>query len=488
MANNNQKVDLSRVHLIGIGGAGMSGVARILLARGAEVTGSDVKDSRPCMALRAMGAKIAVGHDSSNLELAGDLPTCVVTSFAAIPQDNPELVRAREEGIPVIRRSDLLGELMEGYQQVLVAGTHGKTSTTSMLVVAMQEAGLDPSFAIGGQLNKAGTNAHHGAGEAFVAEADESDASLLRYQPDIAVITNIEPDHLDYFKTPEAYFQVFGDFAALVPADGYLVACLDDPHAAALAERVKDRVNVYGYGTAQAASEHPDIAKTVITDVRHDDAGSHATITFAGEEFTMRVQIPGDHMVLNAAGALTATVLAGADLHKAIAGIEGFSGVRRRFEYHGRVADGPFEGVEVYDDYAHHPTEVRAVLSAAQEKVRARGTGRVLVAFQPHLYSRTMEFQAEFAEALSLADEAVILDIFGAREKPVEGVDSRIISEKMSIPTIFEPDFGAVATRIAEIAKPGDLIITMGAGTVTLLANEILRTLEERSSSHAECR
>lgn len=198
MTTSDSAIDLSRVHLIGIGGAGMSGVARILLSRGATVSGSDVKDSRAVLALRFMGAHVAVGHAAENLSIAGEKPTVVVTSFAAIPQDNPELVAARELGIPVIRRSDLLGELMEGSTQVLIAGTHGKTSTTSMAVVAMQAAGMDPSFAIGGQLNKAGTNAHQGTGDAFVAEADESDASLLRYKPNIAVITNIEPDHLDF--------------------------------------------------------------------------------------------------------------------------------------------------------------------------------------------------------------------------------------------------------------------------------------------------
>ena len=215
-------IDLSRVHLVGIGGSGMSGVARILIDRGSVVSGSDAKDSRPVRVLEQSGAKVAVGHDATNLSLAGGLPTVVVTSFAAIPADNPELVAAQEQGIPVIRRSELLAELMRGQHQVLFAGTHGKTSTTSMAVVAMQTAGLDPSFAIGGQLNKAGVNAHHGTGESFVAEADESDASLLGYAPDVAVVTNIEPDHLDYFKTPEAYFQVFSDFARRITDSGQI--------------------------------------------------------------------------------------------------------------------------------------------------------------------------------------------------------------------------------------------------------------------------
>ena len=229
--------DLTRVHMVGIGGSGMSGLARILASRGGVVTGSDVKESTPVEILRTMGVKIAVGHAAENLELAGEKPTVVVTSFAAIPQDNPELVGAREAGIPVIRRSDLLAELMEGHQQVLLAGTHGKTSTTSMTVSAMQQAGLDPSFAIGGQLNRAGTNAHGGTGDAFVAEADESDASLLRYSPEVAVITNIEPDHLDFFHNAEAYYQVFDDFADRIVPGGHLVVCLEDEHAAQAGKR-----------------------------------------------------------------------------------------------------------------------------------------------------------------------------------------------------------------------------------------------------------
>lgn len=472
-------IDLSRVHLIGIGGAGMSGVARILLARGKTVTGSDAKDSRTLLPLRAVGAKIAVGHAAENLELAGELPTVVVTSFAAIPQDNPELVRAREENIPVIRRSDLLGELLEGHRQVLIAGTHGKTSTTSMAVVALQTAGMDPSFAIGGQLNKAGTNAHQGTGEAFVAEADESDASLLRYTPEIAVVTNIEPDHLDFFETPEAYFQVFEDFAERLTPGGTLVVCLDDPGAAALGERAVARgINAVGYGTVDAVAAHPTVpAKATILSSRVVAEGTHAVLDLDGREVEVILQIPGNHMVLNGAAALLSGYLLGADVDKLAEGLSDFSGVRRRFEYHGTVRDGQFAGASVYDDYAHHPTEVEAVLNAARERVVAAGEGRVIVAFQPHLYSRTLEFTREFAEALSLADAAVVLEIFGAREKPVEGVTSRVITDEMTIPVSYEPNFSAVPDRIAEIAGPADIVLTMGAGSVTMLAPEILDRL-----------
>jgi len=467
-------IDLSRVHLIGIGGAGMSGVARILLSRGKVVSGSDVKESRPVLALQSMGAHVAVGHKADNLTLSGQLPTVVVTSFAAIPQDNPELVAAREHNIPVIRRSDLLGELMTGSTQVLIAGTHGKTSTTSMAVVAMQAAGMDPSFAIGGQLNKAGTNAHQGSGHCFVAEADESDASLLRYRPDIAVVTNIEPDHLDFFHTPEAYFQVFDDFATRLTDTGVLVVCLDDEHAAALGERQKTKVTVRGYGSAAAAKRHPDIAYTVVESVAVADQISHAHMRVGEQEVEVAMQIPGTHMVLNAAAALTAGVLAGGDVAALAKGISEFSGVRRRFEFHGVVAGGDHQGVEVYDDYAHHPTEVRAVLTAAREKLAARGTGKVIVVFQPHMYSRTQEFAAEFAEALSLADAAVVLDIYGAREQPRDGVTSQLIIDRMTNKVVHQSNFSLVPQTVAELAHPGDMVITMGAGDVTVLADEIL--------------
>ena len=488
-------VDLSRVHLIGIGGAGMSGVAKILLDRGSVVSGSDVKDSRPVRVLEAAGAKVAVGHAAENLKLTGQLPTVVVTSFAAIPEDNPELVAAAENNVPVIRRSDLLAELLEGYQQVLIAGTHGKTSTTSMTVAAMQTAGLDPSFAIGGQLNKASTNAHHGSGRAFVAEADESDASLLRYSPDVAVVTNIEPDHLDFFKTREAYFQVFDDFARRVTPTGFLVVCVNDAHAAALGERaLVAGVSVLGYGTTEALAAHPKIpvgievvghtphenGSQVSVRLHIDANGKQVSNPLSGE---YSLVIPGEHMVLNSAAAVLTGVLTNGGPADLARGIAEFSGVRRRFEYRGTVDNGEYRGTRVYDDYAHHPTEVTAVLTAARQTVEAEGAGaRVVACFQPHLYSRTIEFAEEFAQALSLADAVVVLDIYGAREQPVEGVDSRIITDKIdpeSTEVAFEPDFSAAPETVRRLARGGDLVLTMGAGTVTLLAEEILSVLAE---------
>ena len=493
MSEQPQTTDLTRVHMVGIGGAGMSGIARILLDRGYQVSGSDMKESRSVMALRAGGARIQVGHSEDNLRLSGKMPTVVVTSFAAIPQDNPELVGARDAGIPVIRRSDVLALLMQDRRAFLLSGTHGKTSTTSMAVAALQSAGQDPSFAIGGQLNRAGTNAHHGTGEIFVAEADESDGSFLSYSPEVAVVTNIEPDHLDYFKTEAAYREVFEKFAHRIVPGGYLVACLDDPGSAALAEELVAIAadgeslpfTIAGYGTAEACGAHSSVPPAAIienTEVTAEGTVSTLRLTegvneAAGEiagTYSLRVAIPGIHMVLNATAAVLGSVLLGADVEKVIAGISGFDGVRRRFEFHGARRD-----VEVYDDYAHHPTEVAAVLSAARQRVQARG-GRIVAVFQPHLYSRTMNFASEFAEALSLADQVVLLDIFGAREEPVEGVDSRIIGDKIDASTewVFEPDFSAVAGVVANLAQPGDMVLTIGAGTVTMLADEILLQLD----------
>ncbi len=493
MSEQPQTTDLTRVHMVGIGGAGMSGIARILLDRGYKVSGSDMKESRSIMALRTAGAAIQVGHSADNLRLSGELPSVVVTSFAAIPQDNPELVAAREAGISVIRRSDVLALLMQNRRAFLLAGTHGKTSTTSMAVAALQAAHQDPSFAIGGQLNRAGTNAHHGTGEIFVAEADESDGSFLSYSPEVAVVTNIEPDHLDYFKTEAAYREVFEKFAHCIVPGGYLVACLDDPGSAALAEGLvaaaargeAQPFTVVGYGTAEGCDAHSSVPPAAIIDstevtaegtvstLRLTEAVNQAVGQGAGT-YSLRVAIPGTHMVLNATAAALGSVLLGADVEKVIEGIGGFDGVRRRFEYHGTRRE-----VEVYDDYAHHPTEVAAVLSAARQRVQARG-GRIVAVFQPHLYSRTINFAAEFAEALSLADQVVLLDIFGAREEPVEGVDSRIIGSKIDSATewVFEPDFSAVAGVVANLAQPGDMVLTIGAGTVTMLADEILLQLD----------
>ena len=482
--------ELERVHMVGIGGAGMSGIARILLSRGGAVSGSDAKQSRGVLALQARGAQVRIGHDGDALDLLPGGPTVVVTTLAAIPKSNPELVEAQRRGIPVLLRPAVLASLMNGHRTLLVSGTHGKTSTTSMLIVSLQHCGLDPSFAVGGELNEAGTNAHHGSGEIFVAEADESDGSLLQYRPDVAVVTNIESDHLDYFGSDEAYVQVFDDFADRLAPGGLLVLCLDDPGTVALAGRVADGfadrgVRVLGYGSG----EHPNPPVPVgawLHSWEPRDVGGLAQFQLAGEPAprALRLSVPGRHMALNALAALLAARAGGADVDEIIQGLEGFGGVHRRFQFVGRE-----NGVRVFDDYAHHPTEVRAVLGAAaalveqEAKDGARSRqGRVIVVFQPHLYSRTATFAGEFGAALDLADEVVVLDVYGAREDPLPGVNGALVAQSVGKPVHYQPDMSRVGKQVAGLSLAGDVVITMGAGDVTMLGSQILDGLRARPS------
>ena len=490
--------------MVGIGGAGMSGLARILLSRGGQVSGSDAKTSRGIIALRARGAQITIGHDAAALDLLPGGPTVVVTTHAAIPKTNPELVAAGQRGIPVLLRPHVLAGLMAGHPTLLVAGTHGKTSTTSMSVVALQHAGLDPSFAIGGELNESGTNAHHGSDDIFVAEADESDGSLLEYAPDIVVITNIEVDHLDFFGSVEAYVAVFDEFTEKLLSGGTLIVCLDDPGTVALARRraaelTARGVTVLGYGTDADKITIPGVtpAATLVSWAPHGSGGA-ATVRFAEPivdspvEVGMTLTTPGIHMARNSLGAVLGAVRAGGELADVIAGVEAFGGVRRRFEYKGRAA-----GVAVYDDYAHHPTEVAAVLAAARGLVAGDGDtregdtregdargggardGRVIAVFQPHLYSRTAEFADEFAAALDAADEVIVADVYGAREAPIPGVSGRSITDQLTRPHRFVPDLSSLADIVAGIARRGDIVLTLGAGDITMQGPEILAALEE---------
>ncbi|MFT3715453.1 MAG: UDP-N-acetylmuramate--L-alanine ligase [Gordonia sp. (in: high G+C Gram-positive bacteria)] len=478
--------ELARVHMVGIGGAGMSGLARILLSRGGQVSGSDARESQGVKALSARGATVRVGHDPSALDLLEGGPTVVVTTHAAIPKDNPELVEARERGIPILYRPHVLAQLMEGYRTLLITGTHGKTSTTSMAVVALQHCGADPSFAIGGELNESGTNAHHGSGEVFVAEADESDGSLLEYRPDVIVVTNIEADHLDFFGSEEAYVKVFDDFAELLTEGGTLVVCLDDPGAAALAGRrhadLSARgVSVLGYGTGAHAGLAPGVPLVAeLTDLTSVGTGGRATVTLSPplsdpeQTRTLTVTLPGRHMALNALGALVgcAAVVPDTGLDDLVEGVESFGGVHRRFEFRGEAG-----GVRVYDDYAHHPTEVRAVLTAARTMTEG-GSRRVIAVFQPHLYSRTAEFAPEFAEALSLADEVVVADVYGAREDPEPGVTGKLISDAVTAPAVFVPSVSDIPAAVADRARSGDIVLTIGAGDITMQAPPILDALD----------
>ncbi|WP_326549205.1 UDP-N-acetylmuramate--L-alanine ligase [Mycolicibacterium sp. ND9-15] len=460
--------------MVGIGGAGMSGIARILLDRGGLVSGSDAKESRAVAALRARGAAIRIGHDASLLDLLPGGPTAVVTTHAAIPKTNPELVEARRRGIPVILRPVVLAKLMAGHTTLMVTGTHGKTTTTSMLIVALQHSGFDPSFAVGGDLGEAGTNAHNGSGDCFVAEADESDGSLLEYTPDVAVVTNIEADHLDFFGSAEAYSAVFDAFVERLKPGGALVVCTDDPGAAALADRTAELgIRVLRYGSDPGRP----LQGTLLSWEQHD-TGAVAHIQFAGEPHprVMRLSVPGRHMALNAIGAVLAAIEAGAPVDDVLDGLAGFEGVRRRFELVGAMA-----GVRVFDDYAHHPTEVQATLSALRTVTEQAG-GRSIVVFQPHLYSRTETFAREFGQALDGADEVFVLDVYAAREQPIAGVSGASVVEHISVPATYVPDFSAVPERVAQAAAPGDVVVTMGAGDVTMLGAEILAALRVKAN------
>jgi UDP-N-acetylmuramate--alanine ligase len=463
--------------MVGIGGAGMSGIARILLDRGGMVSGSDAKESRGVVALRARGASIRIGHDASSLDLLPGGPTAVVTTHAAIPKTNPELVEARRRGIPVILRPVVLAKLMAGHTTLMVTGTAGKTTTTSMLIVALQHSGFDPSFAVGGDLGEAGTNAHHGSGAYFVAEADESDGSLVQYEPDIAVVTNIEADHLDFFGSEQAYVDVFDAFIERIKPGGALVVCVDDPGAAALAERTAALgIRVLRYGSG----DKPDLAGA-LQDWEQRGTSAVATVQLAGENSprTMRLSVPGRHMALNALAALLAAIEAGVAPDVVLDGLAGFEGVRRRFELVGTT-----NGVRVFDDYAHHPTKVAAALTALCALAK-ESQGRSIVVFQPHLYSRTETFAREFGQALSAADEVFVLDVYAAREQPIAGVSGATVADHVTVPVTYVPNFSAVAERVAAAADPGDVVVTMGAGDVTMLGEEILTALRVKANRSA---
>ena len=428
--------ELQRVHMVGIGGAGMSGIARILLDRGGMVSGSDAKESRGVHALRARGALIRIGHDASSLDLLPGGVTAVITTHAAIPKTNPELVEARRRGIPVVLRPVVLAKLMAGRTTLMVTGTHGKTTTTSMLIVALQHCGRDPSFAVGGELGEAGTNAHHGSGDLFVAEADESDGTLLEYTPNVAVVTNIESDHLDFYGSTEAYVGVFDSFVERLAPGGALVACTDDPGAAALARRTAElgiRVLRYGSGDGSLA------ARLLSWEQHGTEAVAHIQLAGEPQQRVMRLSVPGRHMALNALAALLAAVEIGAPVDEVLDGLAGFEGVRRRFELVGTA-----NAVRVFDDYAHHPTEIGATLAAVRSVVQQSGSGRSLVVFQPHLYSRTKAFAQEFGAALDGADEVFVLDVYGAREQPLAGISGATVAEHVSVPVHYLPDLSLI--------------------------------------------
>ena len=455
-------------HFIGVGGAGMSGIARVLNDRGLIVTGSDLRSSRYSTALQNAGMTVHIGHDAANL---GD-PDVVVVS-TAIPDTNVELVEARRREIPVWPRARMLAELAGERLTVAVAGTHGKTTTSSMAAAALIEAGADPTFLIGGELTEVGSNARCGDGPHFVVEADESDGSFLYLDPYCAIVTNIEADHLDHYGSLEEIVDIFREFLSRVHADGIAVLCADDDRLMGIAPDVSARVVTYG------RSESSDVR---LTSYEATPEGGAFTVAFAdGATVACSTRIPGVHMALNATGVLAAAWALGVDVESAARGIAAFRGVKRRFEHVGVI-----DGVSVIDDYAHHPTEVRATLAAA----RTATAGTRWVVFQPHRYSRTAAFARDFGAAFDDADRVVIIDVYSAGEAPVPGVSGKtvvdaILRHRPRTRLAYFPHRGDVAHYVADRARPGDLVMTMGAGDVTALGPEIVRALTERAAGGA---
>ncbi|WP_069169407.1 UDP-N-acetylmuramate--L-alanine ligase [Streptomyces griseus] len=451
---------LERPHFIGIGGAGMSGIAKILAQRGAKVAGSDSRESATAEALRALGVTVHIGHAAGHL---ADDASCVVVSSAIRP-DNPELVRAAELSVPVVHRADALASLMEGLRAIAVAGTHGKTTTTSMLAVALSGLSLDPSYAIGGDLEGPGTNAAHGGGDIFVAEADESDRSFHTYDPQVAIVLNVELDHHANYASMDEIYDSFEAFVGKIVPGGTLVVSADQAGAVELTRRVRDiaSLTVVTYGEAETA----DVRVHKITP---RGLTSEVTVVLDGKYLTFTVSVPGRHYALNAVAALAAGVALGIPAHNLASAIGSYTGVKRRLQLKGEAA-----GVQVIDSYAHHPTEMAADLEA----MRGAATGsRLLVVFQPHLFSRTQELGAEMGQALALADASVVLDIYPAREDPVPGVTSDLIidaARTAGADVTAVHDAADVPAVIAGMAKHGDLVLTMGAGDVTDLGPQIL--------------
>ncbi|SIO86503.1 UDP-N-acetylmuramate--L-alanine ligase [Nocardiopsis sp. JB363] len=467
---------LGRTHFIGLGGAGMSGIARVLLQSGVEVSGSDARDGDTLRELELMGARVHVGHATENL---GTAETLVVSS--AIREDNPELVEARRRGIRILPRAAALGALLLNREGIAVSGTHGKTTTTSMITVLLQHLGVDPGYVIGGKLVTTGLGADAGVGDVIAVEADESDGSFLMLSPKIAVVTNVEADHLDNYSGIDEIHDNFANFVDRV--ESTLIVGVDDPGARRVAELARERgKKVLTYGEAADADYR-------ITRIRARGFTTEFTLrTTGGEPIDGTVAVPGLHNVLNAAAAVAVADQLGHDLEVAVEGIADFGGAARRFELKGEG-----DGVGVYDSYAHHPTEIDADLRATRAALESFTQdseddiplGRVVALFQPHLYSRTRIFAEEFAAALSLADEVVVMEVFAAREDPEPGVTGELITAKVSHDRVrYVPGREEAVRTVVELARSGDIVLTMGAGDITELGPHIIAALSERAEGN----
>ncbi|WP_296645849.1 UDP-N-acetylmuramate--L-alanine ligase [Rhodoluna sp.] len=450
--------DLGTVHFIGIGGSGMSGIARILLGMGHKVTGSDLRDTDTVAALRELGAEIAIGHDAANL---GNPDTVVVTS--ALWPTNPEYLLAKELGIPVIHRSQALAYLTSKREVIAVAGAHGKTTSTGMIITGLLGLGEDPSFVNGGVIAALNASSAAGSGDLFVIEADESDGSFLHYDTAVALITNVDADHLDHYGSEAAFEAEFAKFAN--GAKDFVVISADDPGAVRVTKLITSK-RVITFGQENSADVR-------LFDVDATGARVSFSVSVEGKVLSAKLSVPGEHNAINAVGALAVLVGLGFDAAESLKAIEAFGGTDRRFQLHGVE-----RGVSVYDDYAHHPTESAAAIKAAKAVV---GDGRLITVFQPHLYSRTRIMAQEFADALSASDEVIVLDIYAAREDPEPGVTGALVSDrfKNQAQVHYVPNWDDVPAVAASLAKSGDFIMTMGCGDIYRMCPELLEALKK---------
>jgi len=450
------------IHFVGIGGIGMSGIAEVLLAHGFEVSGSDLADGDTTRRLSGLGARTLVGHDAAHVEGAD-----VVVFSSAVKRDNPELERARVLGIPVIPRAEMLAELMRLQDGIAIAGSHGKTTTTSLVATVLRAADLDPTVIIGGKLNVLGSGAARGTGRLLVAEADESDGSFLHLTPAISVITNIDAEHLDHYGSHDAVKRAFVDFANRVPFYGLVVACLDHPHVQDILPQIDKRTATYGLVTQ---------ADYCASDLQMEGLSTRFELVRRGEPLgRFEVRMPGVHNVLNALAVIAVADELGVGHEITRQALATFEGVQRRFTVLGEAA-----GVTVVDDYGHHPEEVRVTLEAAQ---RAYGR-RLLVAFQPHRYSRTHHLFDELTRAFNRADVLLVTDVYAAGEAPIEGATSASLVEAIRAhghhDVTHVPSRDDLAEVLRERAQAGDVVITLGAGTITRTGPELLQLLGER--------
>jgi UDP-N-acetylmuramate--alanine ligase len=458
------------VHFVGVGGIGMSGIAELLANLGYEVSGSDAKRTDVTDRLASLGVRVSVGHDASYVTGAD-----VVVVSSAIRPENPEIAEAVRLGVPVIPRAEMLAELMRLRYGIAIAGTHGKTTTTSMVALVLERAGLDPTAVIGGRLSAFGSNARLGRGEYMVAEADESDRSFLKLSPAIAVITNIDREHMESYGSWEELQQAFAEFANKVPFYGAVIACVDDGPVRALLPRVTRRVITYGLATGEDATS-PQIAGR---DVALEAFGSRSEVwqrtpsdSAARRLGTLRLRVPGRHNLLNALGAVAVGLEVGVTFDSLVSALEEFHGAERRFQVRGEAS-----GVLVVDDYGHHPTEIAAVIAAA----RAGINRRVVVVFQPHRYTRTQQLMPEFGRALADADEIVLTDIYPAGEAPIPGVTGEALAQAVRStarsPVHFVPALEDLPEAVVQVVRPGDLVVTLGAGSIGSVADRILAAL-----------